>query len=655
MKLKKCYVYSFGKLKNFEYDFKQGLNTIIQDNGWGKSTFATFIKSMFYGLNDKKKNVSDNERIKYRPWNSTEKFGGYVIFEWKAQEFKIERFFGAKESEDTINLSDVATGKSFSNTSDLGKRIFQIDEEGFLSSTYFSQKEIEAKSNSSITAKFNSVHEVQDPELFDKALKKIEERAKEYKYRGGKGKLADIKEEIRELERRTENAKMSKLALEKLDAERKELLDEQSKLKIVAEKLSDELVVSGKAEAIVIKQNEYNKIKQEKTNLNLRLQENVARLGLLNANPEELKKVKSDIDELNKTSIAIQNVESDLAMLEKDFKPKKSLSLGQALVGICPLAVLAIISLVFSWFIVFGVSVVVAIVLFVLTLGNKNGTQALISSKKSQLGELKNILNEKKTILDRFFKDAQINLSNGYEIAFESLMSIIKESNELLESVKKVNDKLVELEKDKDLFLQPNNSLKSAEEIRELIRDNSIKLSVLSQKLAENASVIRRHEEIIDETVFLREKKEQLEQVLDEYNSEYEILTLTADFLKKADENLKVKYKKPLQTSLDRYVFKTFGDNVSVNIDIDLNVKAVGEGAERDIEYFSKGNQNLFEICKRFALIDVLFTVEKPFIILDDPFYNLDGEKLNATKKLISELANDYQIIYLVCHESRLV
>ena len=78
MKLTKCYVSSFGKLKDFTYDFSDTLNTIKQDNGWGKTTFATFIKAMFFGLNDSKRNVADNERTKFKPWNSAILFGGYL-------------------------------------------------------------------------------------------------------------------------------------------------------------------------------------------------------------------------------------------------------------------------------------------------------------------------------------------------------------------------------------------------------------------------------------------------------------------------------------------------------------------------------------------------------------------------------------------------
>ena len=67
MKLIKAYVASFGGLKDFKYDFTDGINTIKQDNGWGKSTLATFIKAMFYGLDgSNKRSLLENERKKYK-------------------------------------------------------------------------------------------------------------------------------------------------------------------------------------------------------------------------------------------------------------------------------------------------------------------------------------------------------------------------------------------------------------------------------------------------------------------------------------------------------------------------------------------------------------------------------------------------------------
>ena len=267
MKLVKCYVSSFGKLKDFSFDFNDGLNTIKQDNGWGKSTLATFIKVMFYGINSNKRSISENDRIKYRPWNSTEKFGGAVWFVWGDKEYKIERFFGQKESEDTVALYDVATGKSFSNTENLGKRIFEIDEEGFLSTTYLSQKEFEIKGNTSITAKFNSLCEVQDSDAFDKAVDKVENQAKKYKYRGDKGLISDLKKQVNTIDDeilKTNSALLTCQHLKnEIDVLEKETISYQNKTK----ELTDKVEFAGKIEALINKKNRYEKLNEKRQEL----------------------------------------------------------------------------------------------------------------------------------------------------------------------------------------------------------------------------------------------------------------------------------------------------------------------------------------------------------------------------------------------------
>ena len=49
MKLISCHIENFGKLHDWSHDFTSGSNVFCEDNGWGKSTLASFIKVMFYG------------------------------------------------------------------------------------------------------------------------------------------------------------------------------------------------------------------------------------------------------------------------------------------------------------------------------------------------------------------------------------------------------------------------------------------------------------------------------------------------------------------------------------------------------------------------------------------------------------------------------
>ena len=132
MKLIKCHIENFGKLQNFDFNFSDGLNSIKHENGWGKSTFATFIKSMFYGLvSTTKRDLDENERKKYLPWQGGN-YGGYIDFEVNDKQYRIERFFGKNNSEDTFKLIDLATGKrsgDFSNR--IGEELFGLDQEAF--------------------------------------------------------------------------------------------------------------------------------------------------------------------------------------------------------------------------------------------------------------------------------------------------------------------------------------------------------------------------------------------------------------------------------------------------------------------------------------------------------------------------------------------
>ncbi|MDD4276121.1 MAG: hypothetical protein PHO33_03990, partial [Clostridia bacterium] len=104
MKLIKCYIENFGKLQGYTYSFNGNLNVIKQENGWRKSTLAYFIKEMFYGMPASRvQDLDENDRKKFMPWQSGS-YGGNLEFEISGKKYKIERFFGKKEIEDTFKL-----------------------------------------------------------------------------------------------------------------------------------------------------------------------------------------------------------------------------------------------------------------------------------------------------------------------------------------------------------------------------------------------------------------------------------------------------------------------------------------------------------------------------------------------------------------------
>ena len=62
------------------------------------------------------------------------------------------------------------------------------------------------------------------------------------------------------------------------------------------------------------------------------------------------------------------------------------------------------------------------------------------------------------------------------------------------------------------------------------------------------------------------------------------------------------------------------------------------EGALRDTGCLSIGWQDLIGICMRFSLVDAMYPDEKPFLILDDPFVNMDEEKIRGGLWLLNQM-----------------
>ncbi|MBQ9767685.1 MAG: AAA family ATPase [Lachnospiraceae bacterium] len=212
MLLKKCYISNFGKLQDFTYEFKGGLNVICEENGWGKSTFAAFIRAMLYGMPQagSRTKLEDAERRKYKPWQGGE-LGGYLVFEANGKEYKAERTFGAKEAEDTFRLIDLSTNlESMDFSAELGKELFGLDKEAYSRSTYLPQNKIsDGGMNDSIGKKLGRMAEGDEESgNFDKAYGKLDELRKKYipdRQKDEKGYVAELNRRISDTERRLEN------------------------------------------------------------------------------------------------------------------------------------------------------------------------------------------------------------------------------------------------------------------------------------------------------------------------------------------------------------------------------------------------------------------------------------------------------------------
>ena len=197
MELIKAHITNFGKLRNYDVDFKKGLNTFIHENGWGKTTLSVFIKAMFYGMEyTTSRDLEKNEKLKYAPWQGGE-YGGSLEFSYKGKNYLVTRTFGPKKNDDTYELRDLKTNLPSSDfTSDLGSELFGINRETYGRSVHVVLSESPAGSTD-ISARLNNLVEAGDVASFDKAVLALDKKATSLKAKKGKiGQLFEIQNQI---------------------------------------------------------------------------------------------------------------------------------------------------------------------------------------------------------------------------------------------------------------------------------------------------------------------------------------------------------------------------------------------------------------------------------------------------------------------------
>ncbi|MBQ5484844.1 MAG: AAA family ATPase, partial [Lachnospiraceae bacterium] len=100
MKLISCYISGFGRMADQSFDFREGLNQVMENNGWGKTTLTVFLKAMFYGLEYSPRKNALSDREHYKPWGGGT-YGGSLSIRVGHKSYRIERTFGEKDKEDT--------------------------------------------------------------------------------------------------------------------------------------------------------------------------------------------------------------------------------------------------------------------------------------------------------------------------------------------------------------------------------------------------------------------------------------------------------------------------------------------------------------------------------------------------------------------------
>lgn len=237
-------------------------------------------------------------------------------------------------------------------------------------------------------------------------------------------------------------------------------------------------------------------------------------------------------------------------------------------------------------------------------------------------------------------------------------------------------DKIIKLESENDI-----NSMRKNVKIRsESKQTAATEIVALNRKKEE---LYRKLQYVNDD---LRKSNEKLEQICESEDelaglkSEYEegihrldVLKKTSAFLRSAREEFTSEYLRPLQESFRKYyswlmdiedgiqgdVSRSDSDALPVKntpeffFDTDLNLSFLNQGMTLSSRVLSRGLEDLTELCRRMAFVEAMYGDEKPFLVFDDPFVNLDDEKYRKAVLFLERLSREYQIIYFSCSKNR--
>ncbi|MBR2377086.1 MAG: hypothetical protein IKA85_04820 [Clostridia bacterium] len=712
MKLLKAYIENFGKISKTEYDFNSGLTTFCYENGYGKTTLATFIRAMFYSLPKVTTKSNFNDREHFYPFNGG-KFGGNLTYEHEGDVYKIVRFFDKKsetKDEFTFYKNDNQITPPLEN---LGKFLFGVDESSFNRTLYFDKAFNSDLSGSDVTFKLTGIVENSE-ESFDNAKESLEIAQKKLKRTGKKGDLFDVADEIFKVNQEIESLKGVENSIQFKYKERAEIIAELEKAEDERKKVSELVVKKNnygvyenylkeaqnyKTELENLKKDYPNGLPIEKEIYNLNgLADNLSKLngeiianeitsdtlGEYNALKETFKKgVPSNND--------IENIKNDINLINQKDKTSKGIkNYPLFLIGLLEVVV-GIVLLFLNQ--VAGIMFLSVAVLFIsgsfLIKGKvedkPNDTElkvkAFLQSYNVNAENLLDGVYELKALIDKFdglSKEIALKttaIERAKTQILETEKTIIETFNKygiILNRTESVKEQIRGIERDlfaisskQNLY---NNAVIKAENFKaekgvtervenvESYDEIELKCKELSQKLSTIDREIKNSEDMLESLPDKYNKLEILTEKQEKLKERYNDLTNALNYLLLAEETLKNKYINPVKDTFVNYakdLEEVLGEKVIMDKNFMVYFEKSGENKSR--EYLSAGQSVLCDLCLRLALIDNMYKDNIPFIILDDPFITLDEKHLAKALELLKLLAKDKQIIYFTCHESRTI
>jgi uncharacterized protein YhaN len=713
MKLIELYIENFGKLTGYKYSFSSGLNVINEENGYGKSTLAVFIKSMLFGLEDTRKpKLDENDRKKYLPWQGGA-CGGTLTFAVGKKKYRIERTFAAKAADDTFALYDCESGKESKDySSNIGEELFGINVDGFERTVFLSERRLSVKNdNKTISAKLSDLVGCDgDVGELDEAVDMLEERRKYYYKRGGAGRISEVRAAIGALDGEINDTMRISDALPQKEATLKEKEKTVSELEAkIVEIDSQKQTLSYEKQYLsrkAAKDEAEKKLAQVKaffkgeipTQGELRQAERAAdayralkdRLAIMKDTQDKRDLIRRDIAEAE-DFIERLGAKKEKKGTRRAFPALLMLAVVFAAVGGAIAAVVNTIA--GAAMIGAGVIMLIAAVANLAAVKKSSGEDELTNGIRAMLGREGKSYTEEGEFLNALIA-IRAKKESELELAEERAAAVQAESESLKALADECNEFLARFDiGEGDPYLQIREHISEHDyltvrvkdltaEVAQIVREYGVNVEKLNKSgnviLNENADLMRaeleermrrlrgevtllqreckRDAEEIGRLDELAEKKAELCALLADCEERLAIINHTKEHLTRAKDLLTAKYLGKTRAAFAEYM-RLIGneDPEQFTLDTSFAITKNDGGTSKPTEAYSRGMQDFFTLAARLALVETLYDKELPFVMLDDPFAHFDDKRCQTALKVLKRISEKNQIIYLTCSKSRAI
>ena len=493
--------------------------------------------------------------------------------------------------------------------------MFGVGKETFENSTFFGQQNLVSGINDDIRASLSTgILSGDDVDNYEKAQNIIQKRIKEVK---SEIKALKIEELNDDYERTKAKEEVLKIRLERVEGELKQITQTQQNISKTKKTVNEK-------EAVAY------------------INRNVALESVIDSDKERIIEKEQQKSGLLK-DIKIQKQDYDF--LRKNENIKKGHNANNALFAFLVLAIVGGVCLICGGMLHFNILFIFA---SVLTLISLVGLIICIFIARSCAEDLK-----------RYSE-----IMKNYKLSSKNLNLELENFDKVVNDIKFIDEEIVRLNTNVEKnSIEAKNIQKQFKmlfgcEIQNYYSENNAKSREISSLEKKNIELLTDKKHFVEELESLHDKLFELSdniasknEKLLEYQKKLEILAKTTAFLEHSRDAISNRYIEPVSNRFNKYYKRFLDDGDEIIIDSNLGLR-FGE-RYNEIDYLSAGLYDLVYICKRFALIDLLFKKEKPAIILDDPFANFDDDKLEVAKNLLKELKDDYQIILFTCQKAR--